>query len=221
MSFGVLKPSDMVVSMQDVKNPVYQPDLARSALSDAVVPFVEGKEVPLPEGRVTALVKEDPTKVRVYSFLVHFTIEDNRYYKRPIEGLMENRGYMLPDPDHPHRMLVWFTGGRFWPRYRRDVRAWCDAFGVGNSSSVIGQWRKWLYRCATLETLHEEEEFNPCDEEDQGGNETEEPHAQGPVFPYETRKPMPGYFDVLYLDGDLRITRGNRGTVVANVREPR
>ena len=125
MSFGVLKPSDMLVSMQNVKNPIYCPE----------------EKVPLPEGRIATLVQDDPSKLRVYSFLVSFTIEDDRYCKRPIEGLMENRGYMYPDPDNPRRMLVWFTGGRFWPRYRRDVRDWCKAFGVGNSASAIGEWR--------------------------------------------------------------------------------
>lgn len=218
MSFGVLKPSDMVISIQDLNNPVYLPYLAKRALSGAHVPFIDGKEVPLPEGRIKTLVKADSTKVRVYNFLVSFTIEDDRYCKRPIEGFMQNRGYTLPDPDHAHRMLVWFTGGRFWPRYRRDVRAWCTAFGVGSSASVLGEWRSWLYRASTLESICEDEEFDPS-EEKHGSDPAEGSEPEGPVFAYETKKPMPGYFDILYLDDDLRITRGNRGTVVANVRD--
>ena len=206
MSFGVLKPSDMLVSMQNVKNPIYCPE----------------EKVPLPEGRIATLVQDDPSKLRVYSFLVSFTIEDDRYCKRPIEGLMENRGYMYPDPDNPRRMLVWFTGGRFWPRYRRDVRDWCKAFGVGNSASAIGEWRAWLYRAATLETLKEDETFDPntsCNDNDGGDFDEGEPQ-ENPVFSYSTKRPMPGYFDILYLSPDMRITRGNRGTVVANIRAP-
>ena len=216
MSFGVLKPSDMIVSMQNVKNPVVYPDIVKRIDGDLVA-FMDGKEVPLPEGRIATLVKNDPMKLRVYSFLVSFTIDDERYCKRPIEGLMENRGFLYPDPDHPRRMLVWFTGGRFWPRYRRDVRDWCKAFGVGNSASAFGEWRSWLYRAATLDTLKEDVPFDPniaFDDNDDGGTDEDEP--RGPVFSYSTKKPMPGYFDILYLDSDLRITRGNRGTVVAN-----
>ena len=215
MSFGVLKPSDMIVSIQNVKNPVVYPDIKR--IDGSLAAFVDGKEVPLPEGRIAALVQNDPMKLRVYSFLVSFTIDDERYCKRPIEGLMENQGYLFPDPDHPRRMLVWFTGGRFWPRFRRDVRDWCKAFGVGNSASAFGEWRSWLYRAATLDTLKEDEPFDPnvaCDENEDSDTNEDEP--RGPVFSYSTKKPMPGYFDILYLGSDLRITRGNRGTVVAN-----
>ena len=215
MSFGVLKPSNMIVSMQNVKNPIIYPDIKR--IGGNLAAFMDGKEMPLPEGPIATLVKNDPTKLRVYSFLVSFTIDDERYCKRPIEGLMENRGFLYPDPDHPRRMLVWFTGGRFWPRYRRDVRDWCKAFGVGNSASAFGEWRSWLYRAATLDTLKEDEPFDPnvaCDDKGDGDTNGDEPC--GPVFSYSTKKPMPGYFDILYLGSDLRITRGNRGTVVAN-----
>mmetsp|Transcript_4143 Transcript_4143/g.11745 ORF Transcript_4143/g.11745 Transcript_4143/m.11745 type:complete len:362 (+) Transcript_4143:322-1407(+) len=220
VSFGVLKPSDMCVSMQNVKNPILSPDIAKD-IDGNLAAFMDGKRVPIPEGRIATLVQNDPTKVRVYSFLVSFTIEDDRYCKRPIEGLMENRGYMYPDPDHPRRMLVWFTGGRFWPRFRRDVRDWCKAFGVGNSECAFGEWRCWLYRAATLETLKEDETFDPNasgNDNDAGNFDDDEP--QGPVFSYSTKKPMPGHFDILYLGSDLRITRGNRGTVVANVPTP-
>lgn len=223
MSFGVLKPSDMLVSMQNVKNPIYSPDVRVAKDADGnLAAFVDGKKVPLPEGRIATLVQDDPSKVRVYSFLVSFTIEDDRYCKRPIEGLMENRGYMYPDPDNPRRMLVWFTGGSFWPRYRRDVRDWCKAFGVGNNACAIGEWRSWLYRAATLETLKEDETFDPntsCTDSD-GGDFDEGDCQENPVFTYTTKRPMPGYFDILYLSPDMRITRGNRGTVVANVRTP-
>jgi hypothetical protein len=215
MSFGVLKPSDMIVSMQSVKNPISCPDVATDKRGNLAA-FVDGKEVRLPDGRVATLVRNDPTKLRIYSFLVSFTIEDDRYCKRTIEGLMENRGYMYPDPDHPRRMLVWFTGGRFWPRFRRDVRDWCKAFGVGNSASAFGEWRSWLYRAATLETLKEDETYDPnaaCSNDD---CDTDEDEPRGPVFNYSTKKPMPGFFDIIYLGPELRITRGNRGTVVAN-----
>lgn len=83
------------------------------------------------------------------------------------------------------------------------LEKWAAVFGAANlpPAPLAKRVGRWLLRVAL-------------------GIELADPEARG-VQRYSVAKPMLGFVDVLFADGDIRVTRGNRGTlVVARAEEP-
>jgi hypothetical protein len=116
----------------------------------------------------------------------------NNKVNRPIEGLMTTYGYVLPNPDIPNRMSVWFTGGSI--EVDSDVRRWKDVFDpralrkrkIKEKARVFGA--KVVMGATPSENMEEDGKMT-----------------------YKLNRPIGGhdkaYIDVLYLDHTLRIAR--------------
>ena len=120
---------------------------------------------------------------------------------------------MIPDPDIPSRLSVWFTGGKLSPASRNaaletaidndDFEEWTKLFGNSSSTwteSITNMSAKLLFGA----------------ELPSGMNETDGSMS------YVMHRPYGGhgkaYVDILYLDDDLYVTRGNSGTIHVAVR---
>lgn len=113
-----------------------------------------------------------------------------------------------------NRLGVTFVGGTMCPSY--EVRSnltklaqWKEVFANAYKkaeeersylSAVMNYTFKWMFKLST-----------PSDEEAMKNDYA--------AVHFEMKRCPHGYFDVLYLDEDLRITRGNRGTVVIAERD--
>ena len=112
-------------------------------------------------------------------------------------------------PEHPDRLGVTFCGGSLAPTYavRSDpelMTLWTKVFDHAYSkaeeersfvSSVLQYIFKKVFQLST-----------PTDDD----LESNDKHAVS----FAMKRSPRGYWDVLYLDEDIRITRGNRGTII-------
>lgn len=136
---------------------------------------------------------------REYEFWVDIRCDDPRY--PPFKGLMKNYGRCKPDPEKPARLEVWFTGGSLAPAPDMDptlLPKWKETFGAAMGAkkpSILSRLGDWAMKMMM------------------GLKKPEEVKEDGSME-YEMAKAPHGYTDILYMDEDLRITKGNRGTVV-------
>jgi len=70
-----------------------------------------------------------PEHFACYSIVVAFTVQPNERVTKPLQGVMTNYGYVLPDPNTPNRLTVFFTGGLLEPNDETDVEEWKRVFG--------------------------------------------------------------------------------------------
>ena len=119
----------------------------------------------------------------------------------PLRGILTNYGYALPDPANPNRKSIWFTGGTIEPADERSLSEWKKVFGPktdNGQSSIEADEAKALASKMLLGVIHE-----PMD--DQG------------VVGYHLNRPIGGhgnaYCDVIYMDDDIRVMRGNSGSI--------
>ena len=122
-------------------------------------------------------------------------------------------GYMIPDPEVPSRLSVWFTGGKLAPASKvaasdgaidsDDFEEWTNIFGNSSSTwteSITNMSAKLLFGAELPSGMNE---------------------VDGSMS-YKMNRPYGGhgkaYVDILYLDDDLYVTRGNSGTIHVAVR---
>jgi hypothetical protein len=155
-----------------------------------------------------------PIKSIVASFTVEHTngtINDENatsqdLSREPLRGILTNYGYALPDPADPNRVSIWFTGGTIEPADERRLGEWIDVFGAkaghGDSPAEADE-AKILASKMLLGVIHD-----PMD--DSG------------VVGYHMNRPIGGhgsaYCDVVYMDGDIRVMRGNMGSIFVHER---
>ena len=166
--------------------------------------------------------------LKSYDIAISLTIEPGQFKAgvnedipsppRRLRATQIVRGYFLPDPDTPNRLSVWFTGGKlsFAPTAAGalgecpdeefgTLQDWIDLFGAeykrtwGEALSVIGAK---LFLGASLP---EGMESDGCGSMSYSLNRPYGGHGKG-------------YVDVLYLDNDLLITRGQTGIIHAMVK---
>lgn len=151
-----------------------------------------------------------------YSIIASFTIEGSSETssfvipsqpREALHGIMINYGYCLPDPDHPDRKSIWFTGGTIEPADENRLDEWKKVFGTKTDITAAtneGDEAKALASKILLGIVHEEM--------DEKG-----------IIGYHLNKPIGGhglaYVDVVYIDDDLRIMRGHSGSVYVLKRE--
>jgi hypothetical protein len=153
----------------------------------------------------------------IFSIVVAFTIEPNqtrtgqqvlRYPKQdefvirhPIRGIMTNYGYMLPDPEVPNRLSIWFTGGTLEVNdEENDLEEWKKIFD--DSTVPRRDMREFACLLAAKVLL--------------GANTSDTLEEDGSMS-YTLKRPIGGhgsaFCDVLYLDDSLRIMRGHHGSL--------
>ena len=149
----------------------------------------------------------DVRDVRTYDVETRFVVSDSR--GAGLRGRLATRGFCVSAPrgaeacDACHRLDVWFEGGDVEPVDDDPARLarWANLFGSANlpPPPLARRLGRWLLHVALgLDVA-------PA-----------EPHG---VQRYSVAKPMLGFVDVLYADGDHRVTRGNRGTLVITAKE--
>lgn len=116
-------------------------------------------------------------------------------------------GYVLPDPQVPNRLSIWFTGGRLKPNNDEyDTQEWKRVFGATQPQRTLAEKARVLAASLLMGARV------PITMEDDGTME------------YSFTRPLGGhgvaYVDVIYLDNSLRIVRGHRGTLFVFTRIP-
>lgn len=136
---------------------------------------------------------------REYEFWIDLTCVDSRY--PPFKAVMKNFGMCKPDAKKPERLEVWFTGGSLAPAPDMDpalLPEWKETFGAAigaKKPTIMSRLGDWAMKM--MMGLKKPESVN-----DDGSME------------FEMAKAPHGYTDILFMDDELRITKGNRGTVV-------
>jgi hypothetical protein len=144
-----------------------------------------------------------------YNFIVDITIHTP---DGDLEATLINRGNCRESDDVHNRMMCTFTGGTLVP-----------SLVVNNDTTMLKLWGKtfakayekadkersyfgWMYQYFLKLFLG----LNlPIDVVEDSGSDSLCENA----FHFDIKRPPKGYFDVLYLDHDFRITKGNRGTI--------
>jgi hypothetical protein len=155
----------------------------------------------------------------VHSIVVAFTIEPNQtrtghqlppqqeakqgefVIDRPIRGIMTNYGYILPDPQVPNRLSIWFTGGTLEVNdEENDLEEWKRIF---DESAAPRRDMKAFARLLAAKVLL-------------GAEASDGIEPDGSMC-YTLQRPIGGhgfaFVDVLYLDDSLRIIRGHHGSL--------
>mmetsp|Transcript_35480 Transcript_35480/g.85605 ORF Transcript_35480/g.85605 Transcript_35480/m.85605 type:complete len:181 (-) Transcript_35480:247-789(-) len=160
-----------------------------------------------------------------------------------MRALMSVKGYVLPDPNTPNRLTVWFTGGKLSPaRLPSDDGAETDdedqaeynqsissaakapaAGGGGSNDDGYGGFEDWTAMFSKgkwRKSLGERARAMAAKlllGADVPNKMEEDGHME-----YTLHRPVGGhgkvYVDVLYLDEDILIMRGHHGTIYAMAR---
>jgi len=151
-------------------------------------------EVSLLEGRQNRVQLLDDS---THSFNNYIPFET----RSGMSGMLTVSGNVELDPKVRARMKVRFTGGEIRPGPGTPISEWNSVFEEQNMRGMsTGQkLTQWIAKIAFGL-------IRPTGADPEG------------VVSYEMTKAPKGYLDVLFLDEDLRITRGNRGTIVVATR---
>jgi len=136
---------------------------------------------------------------REYEFWISLSCVDARYPK--FKALMKNFGRCKPDPKKSERLEVWFTGGSFEPAADMDA-------------SLLPEWKKTFTAAMGAKKPNLTTRFANWAMKQMMGLKRPDSVKDDGSMNYEMTKAPHGYTDILYMDDDLRITKGNRGTVV-------
>lgn len=139
----------------------------------------------------------DQGEKRTYNILVEFTTVDKNVPE--LRGIVRNLGVCFPDK--PDTLQVQFTGAELAPLELENaemMKHWIAVFGNQHqpgSLSVGDRFKSWI--ASVMFGLERSTELEP----------------QTGKLSFKMKKSPKGTLQVLYLDEDLRITRGNRGTI--------
>lgn len=143
----------------------------------------------------------EPNQTRTGRKVLQNQKQDEYVIRRPIRGIMTNYGYLLPDPEVPNRLSIWFTGGTLEVNdEENDLDEWKRIF---DDSTVPKRDMREFARLLAAKVLL-------------GANASDVVEADGSMS-YTLTRPIGGhgsaFCDVLYLDDSLRIVRGHHGSL--------
>jgi len=146
---------------------------------------------------------EDGRKKFTYSLLVDVIIHAP---DGDLPAILINEAYCYDSPDVNNRLMVSFTGGTLLPaegvrKNPAKLDIWSRTFQgaykkADEERSYFGWAFKYFIKLLLGLTYPNDDSFSE--------------HS----FHFEMKRSPVGHLDVLYLDEDLRITKGNRGTIV-------
>ena len=118
------------------------------------------------------------------------------------------KGYAVPDPDVPNRLSIWFSGG---------------SLEVQDESKDLEEWRRLFdATCAPNRCILESAKVLAA-KVLLGAILPEEMGKDGSMS-FVLKRPIGGhgsvYCDIVYMDENLRITRGHHGSVYVCTRVP-
>eukprot|EP00980_Cylindrotheca_fusiformis_P020695 scaffold7738_cov133-Cylindrotheca_fusiformis.AAC.4 len=203
LSFDMFTPTSLVCSIQGSFNHIHPID-----------PKTESRPLYVPRKLMKEIQRGD-TNLRAYDIKVALTIEasqdrtgvqkssnDGEYtVPRPIKAILTNQGYTVPDPTVPNRLSIWFSGGSLeCLDQESDLEEWEKLFD--SSCAPNPDLREYANILAAKLLL--------------GALLPEEMNEDGTVS-FALKRPIGGhgcaFCDILYLDSNLRITRGHHGSV--------
>lgn len=191
MSFGLFDPADVVVAVEDCTNIIQQP-ASKPAVPKALVDArIRARKPPI-----------DASSIKSYDIETRFVVSDRR--GAGLRGRLLTKGFCVAAPrgaeaqDAGSRLDVWFVGGSVEPISDdpKQLMRWEALFGSNAlpPPPLLKKATRWLLRVGL-------------------GIELAPPSKQG-FQAYCVAKPMLGFVDVLYADDCIRVTRGNRGSLV-------
>mmetsp|Transcript_18726 Transcript_18726/g.43864 ORF Transcript_18726/g.43864 Transcript_18726/m.43864 type:complete len:766 (-) Transcript_18726:1351-3648(-) len=141
--------------------------------------------------------------------------------KKRIRAVLSVEGYILPDPEVPNRLTVWFTGGRLAPSDdRQDDKDDCSGPNLDDEYGGFGDWSNIFSKGKWRRTLSEKAR-SVAARLVLGAKVPDKMEENGSMA-YTLTRPVGGhgkvYLDVLYLDEDTLVMRGHHGTMYAMVR---
>mmetsp|Transcript_28135 Transcript_28135/g.59212 ORF Transcript_28135/g.59212 Transcript_28135/m.59212 type:complete len:329 (+) Transcript_28135:96-1082(+) len=124
-----------------------------------------------------------------------------------LDATLINRGFCRENEDKKNRLMVTFKGGTLIPGNISTVsdgnmlalweKTFANAYEKADEKrSYFGWIYQYFLKLIIGLTL-------PTDAKNHYDN----------AFHFDMKRPPKGFFDVLYLDDDMRITKGNRGTI--------
>mmetsp|Transcript_20632 Transcript_20632/g.31009 ORF Transcript_20632/g.31009 Transcript_20632/m.31009 type:complete len:281 (-) Transcript_20632:1057-1899(-) len=127
-----------------------------------------------------------------YTFVIDLIIHTPKGQDLP--ATMVNEGHCYANPSMENRVSVCFIGGTLIPKKgasKEESKLWSETFSdsIQDTSSYVSRFIKYVFFLLLGIT-------------------------QDHVLHFAMNRCPTGHFDVLYLDEELRITRGNRKTVV-------
>eukprot|EP00522_Entomoneis_paludosa_P008944 CAMPEP_0172451832 /NCGR_PEP_ID=MMETSP1065-20121228/9696_1 /TAXON_ID=265537 /ORGANISM="Amphiprora paludosa, Strain CCMP125" /LENGTH=520 /DNA_ID=CAMNT_0013203803 /DNA_START=76 /DNA_END=1638 /DNA_ORIENTATION=+ len=151
------------------------------------------------------------------------TAQDAEYVvQRPIQALLTNHGYCLPDPETPNRLSIWFCGGKLEPAIQDDdVSRDSVVDQDSGSSSCLEEWRN-LFDTAQAPSRNFSEMARILAAKCFLGAHLPQGMEADGSLNYSLQRPIGGhgqvYVDVLYCDETMRIIQGHGGSVFVSIR---
>jgi len=205
MAFDMFLPTQLVCSLQGNFNPVIVvPSDVRAELTERCPKRLKDE---ICNGSAVLREYNIVTAFTVESHLADFPKAPNKNVRRSIKGIMTTYGYVLPDPQVPNRLSIWFTGGRIEPNDDvHDQREWKRLFSRDLPERDLGEKIRLLAASLLM-----------------GAQVPTSMNKDGSMS-FTFTRPLGGhgvaYVDVIYLDNTIRVVRGHHGTIFTFVRIP-
>ena len=136
--------------------------------------------------------------------------QNTEYLRRPIQALLTNDGYCVPDPNTPNRFTVWFIGG---------------SLTVQDPETNLHEWQRF-FDPTTLPKRNIREYARVLAAKCFLGAQIMDDsmlHKNG-TLSYTLKRPIGGhgkvFIDTLYSDESMRIVRGHKGSIFVFHRVP-
>ena len=154
-----------------------------------------------------AAFQVDGQKTFTYPIQIDLTIHTDNGVD--LHAIMSHAARCYEMPDHPNRLGVTFSGGSLTPAssVRSDptlMAIWEEVFDrayakAEEERTFMSSIMQYVFKSVfQLTTPTDEDAAKDC----------------AHTVSFDMKRSPRGYLDVLYLDQDIRITKGNRGTII-------
>eukprot|EP00752_Nemacystus_decipiens_P003854 g3546.t1 len=144
-----------------------------------------------------------PADLSFYNICTRWVARDGSGLK----GQTEISGECWEDPSKPTQMLIRFSKGVVKPDETQDLEAWRKVIGVKDASQKKGPLTVMKEGAAKLLLKVAFGFKGPADSQGPGGE-----------LSYEMKRSPSGSHYILYLDDEMRVTRGMKGDLVVTTR---
>lgn len=211
ISFDMFKPTGLNCSFQASFNQIREID-----------PNDPGRPLYIPHKLMQEIQNGDCT-LRTYDIVNAITIEAGQDRKgntecqqdgdcyivpRPIRGILTTQGYIIPDPNIPNRLSVWFSGG---------------SLEVQDEDSDLEEWKK-IFDTSSAPNRDIREYANNLAARLLLGAHIPDKLEEDGTLRFDLKRPIGGhgsvFCDVVYMDDNFRIMHGHHDSVYVCVRVP-